>query len=476
VVTVQRSLGHSKATTTLNTYAHLWPSQGQVRVSERFPRSQMYLAGRRLVCRPVVRHSTHDDAPEAKATMPAVCSKQLAAAEPTSVLPRRPIGRRAASKLDGPRSSCRRGKIESHSVMTSLSLDATKQVKVDQGRPPSTEAVTVLSVGYLVLDVVTGTKMVGRSAGGTAGNVAANLAWLGQRTGLLARIGDDDAGEFLRNDLSGAGVDTTHIHRSADVETPILIQRLTDSGPKYLFSCPVCNYKFASHRPATREQAEEAAASAPRILFVDRASKASLNLMAKVRAQGGIVMFEPNGPGRQSLTAEAIALADILKVSEDRVLSLGGLLATTPQQQVQVRTRGAQGLDFRIGDGAWHTRRARRVRVSDSAGAGDWVTAGLLAHLAEDPRLTYRNISDSLSLAQALAAMSCAFVGARGMNSSLTWNHARGLLDGPTTVSWDNVERSDTPVPTHMEISTQNCSACGNRHATPPRTSRTAPL
>jgi len=26
VVTVQRSLGHAKATTTLNTYAHLWPT------------------------------------------------------------------------------------------------------------------------------------------------------------------------------------------------------------------------------------------------------------------------------------------------------------------------------------------------------------------------------------------------------------------------------------------------------------------
>ena len=26
VVTVQRALGHAKATTTLNTYAHLWPS------------------------------------------------------------------------------------------------------------------------------------------------------------------------------------------------------------------------------------------------------------------------------------------------------------------------------------------------------------------------------------------------------------------------------------------------------------------
>ncbi len=41
-------------------------------------------------------------------------------------------------------------------------------------------------------------------------------------------------------------------------------------------------------------------------------------------------MFEPNGPGRQSLTAEAITLADILKVSEERIPSLGSLLHGTP--------------------------------------------------------------------------------------------------------------------------------------------------
>lgn len=361
-------------------------------------------------------------------------------------------------------------------MTTSSRLDPTKHAKVGRVLPPDPEPVTVLSVGYLVLDVVTTTRMVGRSAGGTAGNVAADLAWLGQRAGVLARIGDDDAGELLRNDLSGAGVDTTHIHRSADVETPILIQRLTDSGPQYLFSCPVCNYKFASHRPATREQAEEAAALAPRMLFVDRASKASLDLMVKVKAQGGIVMFEPNGPGRHSLTAEAIALADILKVSEDRVPSLGGLLHATPPAQVQVRTRGAQGLEFRVGDGPWHTRRAHRVRVSDSAGAGDWVTAGLLTHLTEDRRLTYRNISDGLSLGQALAALSCAFVGARGMNSTLTWDQASGLLERPASVSWDNVEQSHSPTPTHVAAPTQGCSACGNRRAMPSRSSRRARL
>lgn len=205
-----------------------------------------------------------------------------------------------------PTPSTRRGlRVETqdrlHHVTTSQRLEPEHRCNRRAGRDPDTESVTVLSVGYLVLDVIATTRMVGRSAGGTAGNVAANLAWLDYRASLLARIGDDAAGEVLQADLSNAGVDTTHIHRSPDVKTPILIQRLTESGPQYLFTCPVCHYKFASHRPATREQAERAAASAPRMLFVDRASKASLDLMGKVRAQGGIVMFEPNGPAARIL-------------------------------------------------------------------------------------------------------------------------------------------------------------------------------
>lgn len=321
----------------------------------------------------------------------------------------------------------------------------------------------VLSVGYLVLDVVTTTSVIGRSAGGTAGNVAANLAWLGRPAGLLARIGDDFAGEFLRADLSDAGVDATHVHRSADVETPILVQRLTKSGPKYLFSCPVCSYKFASHRPATREQAEEAAAASPRILFVDRASKASLDLMHNVKGQGGVVMFEPNGPGRPSLTAQAIALADILKVSEDRVASLGALLNAAPTRQVQVRTRGRQGLEFRIGQNAWHVRRAHRARVSDSAGAGDWVTAGLLAHLLNEPDLTYRNISEGLDLGQGLAALSCAFVGARGMNSQLTWGQVRELLGAESNESRDYGEPETRTGFSRFAVPIHGCAACGTR-------------
>lgn len=348
-------------------------------------------------------------------------------------------------------------------MTTSLHPRLGRRATASSDHSSGVQQLTVLSVGYLVLDVVTTTHVIGRSAGGTAGNVAANLAWLGRSAGLLARIGDDYAGEFLRADLSDAGVETTHVHRSEDVETPILIQRLTDSGPKYLFSCPVCSYKFASHRPATREQAEEAAAAAPRILFVDRASKASLDLMLRVKAQGGIVMFEPNGPGRQNLTAKAIALADILKVSEDRIQSLGSLLHSTPPKQVHVRTRGGQGLEFRIGESAWHVRRARRARVKDSAGAGDWVTAGLLAHLAEDSRLSYRNVSGGLSLGQELAALSCAFVGARGMNSTLTWVQARELLGSAPRATWDHNEPHEGAARTRAAAPAQGCAACGSR-------------
>ena len=44
VVTVQRSLGHAKATTTLDTYAHLWPTAEDQRARPRRPSRRKSLA------------------------------------------------------------------------------------------------------------------------------------------------------------------------------------------------------------------------------------------------------------------------------------------------------------------------------------------------------------------------------------------------------------------------------------------------
>ena len=52
------------------------------------------------------------------------------------------------------------------------------------------------------------------SGGGMAANAAAAIAKLGGTIALWSRVGDDDAGAIIHQQLKGAGVDTTHLQRS----------------------------------------------------------------------------------------------------------------------------------------------------------------------------------------------------------------------------------------------------------------------
>src|SRR5262249_7456775 len=70
--------------------------------------------------------------------------------------------------------------------------------------------------------------------------------------------------------------------------------------------------------------------------------------------------------------------------------------------------------------------------VKDTAGAGDWCTAGLLHQIAQDGaagllRLTPEDLESALRFGQALAAWNCGFVGARGGMEQATLDE--GLSD-----------------------------------------------
>ena len=117
-----------------------------------------------------------------------------------------------------------------------------------------------------------------------------------------------------------------------------------------------------------------------------------------------------------------IRICDVLKYSEQRAKSFSDLLGDSGVL-VEIQTLGDEGLRFLLRGQrktkTWVALSSYDVDVKDTAGAGDWTTAGLIYQLFSDGRkalvtLTKSNIAEALHYGQALAALNCQFEGARG--------------------------------------------------------------
>lgn len=286
------------------------------------------------------------------------------------------------------------------------------------GTPPR-----LVSTGFTALDVILG-EPPRAAAGGTAANVAAAAAALGWSTGAVGTVGDDAAGRFVRNDLSRAGVDVGGLRLDGSWTTPVVLQEPAEDDHVWRFACPRCGTRFAKHRPPPAPAAAALAAtgSAPEVFFFDRASLFSVSLARSWRARGSLVVFEPSTPGRPQLFDQAVAAAHLVKYSAQRAPAFES--RALAGDAAVVRTAGAAGAAFRPARSArWTSLPALAAgHVVDTAGAGDWTTAGLLESLfgaVGGPAASALALADRDALAravtagQAWGARACAWVGAR---------------------------------------------------------------
>lgn len=332
---------------------------------------------------------------------------------------------------------------------------ARRQVK-------QTAARTVVGAGLITLDIIIQqqeSSSIAHAAGGTCGNVIAALAYLGWDTTPVGRLGDDAAGQTIRQEFSRLGVSASQLTREDALNSARIVQFIVERRNgiqhRYGFSCPTCDNTFSRFRPPTLEQAEAALAKnyAPDVFFFDRVSAAILAMASEFRKRGALIYFEPSGVGRPAEFIKALAVAHIVKYSADRMHGRLTALPSLPGQRLEIETKGPEGLRFRwLGDGGtkpWHTQAAFRVRtLRDAAGAGDWCTAGFLYQLdwrrdRDFDELDAEELSPSLMFGQALAALNCQHVGARGatidvdstsMLNSVSVVQAKGTTDSPTRV------------------------------------------
>lgn len=290
----------------------------------------------------------------------------------------------------------------------------------------------IVTAGFVALDIVLGVEdpeCARFYSGGTSGNVSASMAYLGWKATPIARLACDEAGAFVRDDLKRWGVDTSLLNTAPSCPTPIVVQKIfvgKDGRPKhrFLWNCPDCGAYFPSYRPVLGESVKELVKQIdkPTVFFTDRVSKSSLDLAEHCKQAGAAIVFEPSGVGDPAQFIRMLSICDVLKYSDQRAKSFSDLLHNN-RVLLEIQTLGEEGLRFILRNTramkTWTQSSSHDVKIIDTAGAGDWTTAGLIEHLLNDgakslKSLTKERVLNALNHGQALAAVNCQFEGARG--------------------------------------------------------------
>ncbi|MHA7296709.1 PfkB family carbohydrate kinase [Pseudarthrobacter sp. MDT1-22] len=275
---------------------------------------------------------------------------------------------------------------------------------------------TFVSSGFTTVDIKLGDAL-SASPGGTATNVARVLQTMGWNTQLVGTIGSDPAGQFLKSALETDGVGVQHLRLESAWTTPVVLQEEHRGDHVWRFRCPICATSFAKHRPTPKDVASSLVdeVAAPDVFLFDRVSLFTLALADEWAHQGTFVVFEPSGLGRPHLFDRAIEAAHLVKFSSERAPAFKDRLVGT--RAILVETLGANGAQVRFSEAkTWQHMPPQPITTKvDSAGAGDWTTAGLVDELFPASGVPAyacpEGVARAVTNGQVLGAMACSWEG-----------------------------------------------------------------
>jgi sugar/nucleoside kinase (ribokinase family) len=293
-----------------------------------------------------------------------------------------------------------------------------------------------LGAGLLALDVIVNgspDSPAYLSAGGSCGNVLTALAYLGWGVAPVARLNNNRASRELMKDLAAWDVDPQFISNESDGSTPIIIHRLLKDkagNPKHRFEFrdPELGSWLPQYKPVLASYIEtlQLPDKKPSVFYFDRASRGTIDLARKCKENNALVYFEPTSISDLRLFKEAVATSDVIKFSSERIADYDKHFPTQ-QCVLEIRTLGSEGLEYRYS----RTKRSvkwehvkpfalQRDLIKDTAGAGDWCSAGIIHILGADgfkafDKLKKEDILNALKTGQAYSTLSICFNGARGV-------------------------------------------------------------
>lgn len=267
----------------------------------------------------------------------------------------------------------------------------------------------IVCLGEALIDMVSAQPGMGlitstvfeKAAGGAVTNVAAGAAILGAQAGLIAKVGADHFGEFLRQSLFDAGVNLDHFLMTSEYATQLAFVAVSPDG--------VPDFSFHVKRSADQmlepgELRADYIGGAQifhfgSISLIDDPSRAATLRALEIAGESGLLIsYDPNlrPPLWPSLDVahqwicEGIGYCDVIKVSEQELEFITGL--DVPHRAMQAIwdmgpelvavTRGPDGCWFFDGEEVGEVA-GFEVPVDETTGCGDAFTAAMLVQLLE---------------------------------------------------------------------------------------------
>ncbi|MFD4257936.1 carbohydrate kinase family protein [Streptomyces sp. NPDC058534] len=265
--------------------------------------------------------------------------------------------------------------------------------------------------------------------GGSAAIMACGAARLGLRVAFAGRVGDDDAGRYMRDSLRSHGVDTTALRTDPALPTPLTVVLTRAEGDRAIVTAPgTLRSTTAADVPADLLAAVRHVHAASYFLLPGLAAGLP-GLLRTARSNGATTSLDTNDdpsgrwdpPGLDAVLAHT----DYLLPNAAEARQLAGLdtadlgksaAALADRGPTVVVKNGAEGALCHDGH-TLLTTPGIPARPVDTVGAGDSFDAGFVAAL-----LAGLALPDALELAAVCGALSTRAHG--GTTAQPTWDEA----------------------------------------------------
>ncbi|PJG86255.1 aminoimidazole riboside kinase [Conservatibacter flavescens] len=269
-----------------------------------------------------------------------------------------------------------------------------------------------------------------RCAGGAPANVAVGVARLGVKAGFIGRVGKDPLGEFMQQTLQAEKIDTDHMILDPQQRTSTVVVGLDNGERSFTFMVNPSADQFLQISDLPDFHQGEWLHCCSIALINNPSRETTFEAIHRVKMAGGFFSFDPNlreslWPNVEEMKTvvnQAIALADVLKFSEEELTlltdthtlekSFEKITALYPQKLIII-TMGKDGALYHL-NGQSATIKGKALKPVDTTGAGDAFVSGLLAGLAAHSE-DWQHISileKIIHQANACGALACTAKGA----------------------------------------------------------------